>query len=269
MPRYLKLLSVLSCIAFGFSSSLSLAESELFETRLSEPAALQEAVKPNQETAKAVNKNVPKSILTQYEVSKNGQPFARVKEQFKLTGKQYHIESVTKGLGVYALMGERILTSKGDWDESGLKPQHFELHQGDNAKKTLLADFDWAKQSLQMTVKGKPKMATLLPGTQDLASFAYQFMFSDVLELKKSITLPVTTGKKLNQYQYKIEGEEHLEIDGKAYRTLHLVESDPDKTAAESKQFWLDMDHHFVPVRITMTEDGALLEQIVTGLQID
>jgi hypothetical protein len=146
---------------------------------------------------------------------------------------------------------------------------HFELHQGDNAKKSLLADFDWPKKSLQMTVKGQPKVAALTGGTQDLASFAYQFMFLKAADFKKSITMPVTTGKKLNQYQYKVEGEELLEIDGKPYKTLHLVETDPEKTAAEAKQFWLATEHHYLPVRIMMTEDGATLEQIITELQVE
>lgn len=261
MSRYLKLSQAILFLAFTFSMSVGWSASVSVETTLSESAA---AEKPA-----AHHKNLPKSIVTQYDVTKNGQPFARVKEQFKVTGNHYQVESVTKGLGVYALLGERKLSSKGEVHANGLQPAHFELHQGDNAKKSLLADFDWAQKSLQMTVKGQPKMATLTSGAQDLASFAYQFMFLKAADFKNPIIMPVTTGKKLSDYQYKVEGEVLLEIDGKPYKTLHLVETDPEKTAAESKQFWLAVDHHYVPVRIMVTEDGATLEQIITELKIE
>jgi hypothetical protein len=268
--RYLKSLQVITVqfflVLFLFNSGSSWAESALFETNLSEtPAAASVEANP----VSQANKNIPKSIVSQYEVSKNGQPFARVKEQFKLNGKQYQINSVTKGLGVYALLGERKLSSEGEAQATGLQPSHFELHQGDNAKKSLLTDFDWAKKTLLMTVKGSQKTAVLVPGAQDLASFPYQFMFMKPTDFKQSVSMPVTNGKKLAQYQYKVEGEVTLEIAGKAYKTLHLTEVDPEKTAAEAKQFWLAIEHHYIPVRIQMTEDGAKLEQVLTDLQLE
>jgi hypothetical protein len=259
--NYLKSLQVIS-VLFFLTSGPSWGESALFETTLS-------AAPPVEANAASSVINVPKSIVTQYEVSKNGQPFARVKEQFKVSGGQYQINSVTKGLGVYALLGERKLSSVGDVHISGLQPSHFELHQGDNARKSLLADFDWAKKSLQMTVKGSLKTAALTPGAQDLASFPYQFMFMKPADFKQSISMPVTNGKKMEQYQYKVEGESSLDIAGKTYKTLHLTEIDPEKTAAEAKQFWLATEHHYIPVRIQMTEDGAKLEQVLTDLQVE
>ena len=89
---------------------------------------------------------LPKRIQANYEVTKNGQRFATVKEQFVVTGTTYKIESITKGLGVYALFGERKLTSIGEVTAEGLKPTHFELQQGDNPKKALIADFYWLKK---------------------------------------------------------------------------------------------------------------------------
>jgi len=119
---------------------------------------------------------LPKNITLKYEVIKNDSPFANVKEHYTVNGNAYKVESITKGVGVYALFGERTLSSAGSVTENGLVPQHFELHQGDNAKRTLIADFDWQNKQLNMQVKGKPKVAALLPNTQDLASYAYQFM---------------------------------------------------------------------------------------------
>jgi len=211
---------------------------------------------------------LPKRIMAHYEVTKNGQPFAKVREQFIVTENTYKVESVTKGIGIYALFGERQLTSVGEVTALGLKPNRFELHQGDNAKKSLLADFDWPRQNLRMTVKGKLKEAPLVQGTQDLASYAYQFMFSPV-PLKDAVTVSLTTGKKLNQYHYKVNSElEVIESAGVQYKVLHMVQ--PEQDRPETKELWLAAEHHYVPVRIMMVdENGQKLEQTLTELHVE
>lgn len=220
------------------------------------------------EQAALSNAALPKRIQAVYEVTKNGQPFAKVHEQFAVTDGKYKIESVTKGIGVYALFGERALTSAGEVTPQGLKPARFELRQGDNPKKALLADFDWAKQTLQMTVKGKLKEANLATGTQDLASYAYQFMYLPA-PLKNAITVNLTTGKKLNQYQYNINPEsETITGAGVQYKTLHLIP--PAQDTQETKELWLAADYHYVPVRILMVDDnGQKLEQTLTELHME
>lgn len=220
------------------------------------------------EPAAVSNAALPKRIQAVYEVTKNGQPFAKVHEQFAVSGSTYKVDSITKGIGVYALFGERVLTSNGELTAQGLKPSRFELRQGDNPKKALLADFDWARQNLRMTVKGKLKEAPLAVGTQDLASFAYQFMYLSA-QLKGDITVTLTTGKKLNQYQYHINPEaETIAGGGVQYKTLHLAPPEQDKQ--ETKELWLAADYHYVPVKILMVDDnGQKLEQTLTELHIE
>jgi len=214
------------------------------------------------------NAALPKRIQAVYEVTKNGQPFAKVHASFVVSGNAYQLESVTKGIGVYALFGERKLTSSGEVTAQGLKPSRFELRQGDNPKKALLAEFDWLKQNLRMTVKGKLKEAPLTAGTQDLASFAYQFMYLPA-PLKGDITVTLTTGKKLNQYQYHINPETEIiaSVDVQ-YKTLHLAP--PAQDTQETKELWLAADYHYVPVKILMVDDnGQKLEQTLTELHIE
>lgn len=219
---------------------------------------------------------LPRRIQANYEVTKNGQPFANVRELFVITGSAYKVESITKGIGVYALFGERQLTSQGEVTELGLKPQHFELHQGDSAKKTLIADFDWANNTLRMLVKGVVKDAALSVGAQDLASYAYQFMFLPK-PLKNTLSVTITTGKKLNQYEYKIiDSEDILEVAGAQYKTLHLIQidkngpSDKNLLKTETKDLWLSVDQQYVPVKIIMIDDnGQKLEQTLTELHVE
>ncbi len=220
--------------------------------------------------ALAAQQALPKVIQASYEVTKNGQPFANVHERYVVSGSSYKVESVTKGVGVYALFGERKLTSTGEVTSQGLKPTQFELQQGNNPKRALFADFDWAKSNLKMTVKGTAKDEALAAGTQDLASYAYQFMFLPS-PLADAITVTLTTGKKLNQYPYKINAEQvNIEAAGKQYKTLHLVPSDQVKEQTETKELWLAAEHFYLPVRILMVEDnGAKIEQTLTELHVE
>jgi hypothetical protein len=209
----------------------------------------------------------PKSIQLEYDVARNGKLFGRVKESFTQNGKQYHITSITKGLGVYALLGERKLTSTGAVTKTGLKPSRFELHQGISAKKTLIADFNWAKNTLNMQVKDEMKTEKLELGTQDLASYVYQFMFNPPIKDEVKVTL--TTGKKLNHYQYKVIARDYkLDIAKTSYKTLQIsneAAADDDK-----KQLWLAEDLYYLPVRYKLTdEDGDNFEQTLINIHVE
>lgn len=215
---------------------------------------------------------LPKNVQLEYDVSRNGEQFATVNETFEQKGQQYHIKSVTKGLGVYALMGERVLTSTGTITKAGLKPSRFELHQGKRAKKTLIADFNWAKSSLNMQVKGETRTEKLAPGMQDLASYIYQFMYS--LPQKQDskyndLKVTLTTGKKLNLYQYKVIARgEPIEAAGKTFKTLHI--SNQATASEDKKQLWLAEDQFYLPVRYSLTdEDGDSFEQILTKIHVE
>jgi Protein of unknown function (DUF3108) len=214
----------------------------------------------------------PKNIQLEYDVARNGKLFAKVKETFTQNGKQYRVKSVAKGIGVYALMGERTLTSAGAVTKDGLKPSRFELHQGTSAKKTLIADFNWPKSTLNMQVKGEKRTEVLEKGTQDLASYLYQFMFS--LSKKNEskfdeVKVTLTTGKKLHQYQYKVMARGlKLDIGKTSYKTLHI--SNEAGTGDDKKQLWLAQDQYYLPVRYKLTdEDGDSFEQTLTKIHVE
>lgn len=215
---------------------------------------------------------LPKNIQLEYDVSRNGEQFAKVTESFTQTGKQYYIQSVTKGLGVYALMGERVLTSTGIVTKTGLKPVHFELQQGKRAKKALIADFNWDKNLLAMQVKGETRTEKLQPGTQDLASYVYQFMYSlpqKNVSKPDEVTVILTTGKKLNQYQYKVLARgAKIEASNQSFKTLHIANQ--AKAGEEKKQLWLAENQFYLPVRYSLTdENGDNFEQTLTSIHVE
>jgi hypothetical protein len=208
----------------------------------------------------------PQNFTVAYHVTRNGQPFADVTETYRQEGGRYKLESITKGIGVYSLFGKRRLVSEGDVTPEGLRPTHFEQDQGDDPKRKITADFDWAAGILTMVAKGKTKAVALPPGTQDLASYAYQFMFAP--PQGDDVQLPVTTGRKLKTYHYRIEARDApVETTAGTYKTLHFVNA---TEGGDEKQLWLGVDAHYIPVRIVMPDDqGGTLEQVLTSLHFE
>ncbi len=219
----------------------------------------------------------PKQINLVYDVTRNGQPFATVTESYKQSEHQYHIVSVTKGLGVYALLGERKLTSDGVVTAEGLKPNHFELRQGDNAKKWLATDFDWVNNKLNMTIKDAVETAPLLTGTQDLVSYLYQFMFESLAKNNQAdIVINVATGKKLKPYTFKVAThDETLTLAAGSFKSTQLSsvqENNQENSDAsrDDRQIWLANEQYNLPIRLIMHDGkGGVIEQNLKSLQFE
>lgn len=207
---------------------------------------------------------VPKSIKLTYEVKRNGKLFGHVTETFSQNGKQYKLQSITKGIGVYALLGERKLVSQGDVTKDGLRPKHFESLQSTSAKKTLINDFDWKARVLNMQVKGEKQQEVLASGTQDLLSVMYQFMYKP--HVAGPMKLAVTTGKRLKTYQYQVSKQAApLVTEAGQFKVLELVEMDD----ADAKKIYLATEKYALPVKIVVLDDGATIEQLITQITIE
>lgn len=207
----------------------------------------------------------PRSITATYQLNKGGQQIGVMSETFRQTDDRYQLESVTTATGVYALFakGKIRLLSSGDVTPAGLRPSHFEHHRGADAKKNILADFNWDKHTLTLAYDGKSENAELKPGTQDRISLLYQFAFQP--PRGEEIALHMTTGRHLNLYRYKVVGNETLTTPAGRFETVHLVklrEGDEDGT-----EIWLAKERHYFPVRIVIEEHkGARMEQEITRL---
>lgn len=208
----------------------------------------------------------PQKVEMEYQVTRNGQPFATLNERFVIENGRYTLESVTKGKGVYALFGKRVLTSEGEVTAEGLKPSHFEALQN-NVKKQI-ADFDWQANVLTLNNKGNIETVALEKGAQDLASFSYQFMFSPVKA--DEVNLPLTTGRNLRRYHYKVlERNVVLETPVANYKTVHLINASTDPKD-DKKEFWLGAENHHLPVKIVLHDDtGATIEQVLSSVTIE
>jgi hypothetical protein len=206
----------------------------------------------------------PKSVQLSYELKRNGHLFANVTESFKQDGKRYSIESVTNGIGIYALLGQRTLTSQGLVTKRGLQPIHFESLQSKKTSKALISDFDWEHHVLNMMIKGTPKQESLPLGTQDLLSVMYQFMFMPPKANK--LDLNIAIGKKLSKQQYTVTAAKSLNTKAGNFKAISLIDYQDGES---SKIIYFAQDRQYVPVKIEFVDDGAKYEQIITKIAID
>jgi hypothetical protein len=210
----------------------------------------------------------PRQISASYNVSLNGLPVAVINERFETEGNTYRIISESNTVGVAALFRRQsaTLTSSGLVLRTGLRPQRFEGQNKGKDMRHAVAVFDWTTQRLTLNYDDRTETAALAPGTQDRISLMYQFMFLEFGKLKQ-IEVPMTNGRKLDQYRYSVTPDAEIDTPLGRIRTLHLVKQrEPDQ---DSTEIWLSPQHHYFPVKVLIVEaDGARYEQVLTRLDL-
>jgi hypothetical protein len=217
----------------------------------------------------AFSKELPTNLELKYELTQNGELLGTIIEKFATdeTGR-YHIESSTKGIGLYALFGDRVLISEGIITPKGLKPKHFEVHQGNNTNKDAIVDFDWDNQILITRYKGGETKEIIEGKTQDLISYLYQFNYENFEE--PTIEFIVATGKKYKKYQFRITDKKALLSLGDINFETTSIQSLAERDGKPEIQVWLNNKLYKLPVRIRYQEkNGSTLEQNLIQANID
>ena len=85
----------------------------------------------------------------------------------------------------------------------------------------------------------------------------------------QKINVTLTTGKKLDQYQYKVVARDlKLKAANTQFKTLHIA-NEP-AVGEENRQLWLAQDQYYLPVQYRLTdEDGANFEQTLTKIHVE
>ena len=165
---------------------------------------------------------------------------------------RYSLASNTEATGITALfVGGKILqTSEGTVTATGLQPEQFWISKG--SKEAPPVRMDWANGQLLL-----PRANVALPAlTQDLLSFSFHLAMT-VRDDDGTWRIPVTDGRKLRDYEFRIVGRETLkrgEIDSD---TLHLQGGRPGEGNLD---VWLAPAHFWLPARIrTLDNKGKTL----------
>lgn len=179
---------------------------------------------------------------------------------------RYILTSTTeaKGLAALVVSGKLLQQSEGAITSQGLRPELYSYQYGKGESKKQQSHFDWKQRKVSLETAKSVKTVELPAGTQDLLSFMYQFIFVPPLE---QMTLHISNGKKLGEYNYGFEGEETLDTEFGAVRAWHIARTAEDN---EKTELWLAVDYHYLPVKMRKTEeDGSVIEQLATRISTD
>jgi hypothetical protein len=178
-------------------------------------------------------------------------------------GESYTLTSVAGATGLAGMFyrGRFVQTSRGRLTPRGLVPEEFWDQRGD---KRSSARFDSANDTLMLTpVKGAPRHFAYQGDVQDTLSLFFQFALT-APPPAGPLSYTVFNGKKLRDYRYEVRGEETLETELGALRTLHLA-----RTADGDGHFeiWLAIDRHYLPVRVLRSDDkGNEMELVLLSI---
>jgi hypothetical protein len=209
----------------------------------------------------------PTEITAEYQVTNSGVKIGRVNETFTRKGDDYFIQSVTRSEGPLKLIFDEQVTleSSGKVVGTGLRPLRFEQRRARDSGRDVDATFDWERGVLRSTFRGERSEVPLPRDTQDRLSLMYQFMRARAAE--GSMKVPMSNGRKVELYTYRLVNEERINTPAGDFDTLHFerVTSKPGESRAD---VWLAKDHHNFPVRVVFDDPrGFRLDQTLVALQ--
>lgn len=205
-------------------------------------------------------------VFTVYR-GEQGMVVGKTTHKWRTANNQYLLTSSSEATGLFSLFfsGRYLLTSRGELNEQGLKPISFWIQRGQSSERTEFAEFDWEGKSLQYGKQGDIRNAVLDAGTQDQLSVFYHLALT--APRSGRFKLALTTGRKFNQYEYQLVGEEMLDTPLGQLKTQHLARVVQD-TGSKS-DIWLAIDHHYLPVRLKFAaQGGEILDHMIVEMRV-
>jgi hypothetical protein len=209
----------------------------------------------------------PSRIEVSYDVLKASFRGITITETYTRTQDHYHIERVSKAVGLLALIKPETIreTSEGTVTAKGLRPLTYIQNRILDTERNTRADFDWNAERITLTDHTGSRTFPLSAGTQDLLSAMYQFMF---LTLKSVATLDfyMTNGRKVDIYNYRITHGQSVTVPLGTFKALYVASvPEPEVNRTE---IWLAEEHANFPYKMVITDkDGGKLSQVITKFE--
>ncbi|MBT9613333.1 MAG: DUF3108 domain-containing protein [Burkholderiales bacterium] len=202
-----------------------------------------------------------------YSVTQGKEVIGEIQETLTIDAQRYKLESKTIPLGIAAIFVKDtiLMRSEGGYSASGFKPDRFEYHRSTKPNKDAIARFDWPAMNAEFSYEGKTESQALPELLQDRLSALYQFRF--LPKPPKTMNLPVSNGKKIENQLFKYGGEETLTLPiGKIKALRYVRERTPDD---DGIAVWIN-DQWAAPVKIVVTsKKGNQTEQVLKRAKLD
>ncbi|MEO6423607.1 MAG: DUF3108 domain-containing protein [Candidatus Nitrotoga sp.] len=210
-----------------------------------------------------------KHIDARYDVLKGNIKVATITETYTRMQGVYHIESITKAIGLLAMFKAEVirLTSEGTLTAKGLRPLTYIQERKLDIERNTRADFDWNTKRITLTDRAGERTLPLPEGTQDRLSAMYQFMFTP-LQNAIDLNFNMTNGSKVDVYSYDITPDQSMTTSLGTFKALYVA--NPPQEGENRTEIWLATEHGNFPYKMTITEpNGDKLTQVLTQIKFE
>jgi hypothetical protein len=207
----------------------------------------------------------PRKVSIHYDISYNGTVIAEGSETLEHDGRNYRIDSETKGKGFFAVLHRGAIkrSSRGVVSPSGLRPVEFLDQRGDRSPES--ARFDWTSRRVALERNnGKRQALPVDDDMQDRLSFVWNFSFAGPGAREVSAT--IVDGRGTTRYRYTVAEKQILKTPAGTFETLHLVKV-KDPGDARGAELWLASSRDLLPLRLLVVDrDGTRMDTVVTRI---
>ena len=214
-------------------------------------------------SASAFAADSPSRLQVSYNVIKDGIKGATITETYTRKQHSYHIESISKAVGIVALIKPETIrvVSEGLITAKGLRPITFSNQRKLDSERNVSADFDWEGNTIALNDRTGKRTLPLPAGTQDRLSAMYQFLF---LPLKNTaLDFYMTNGSKVDIYNYLITPEQSVTVPLGTFKAIYVAS--PPKAGESRTEIWLATEHANFPYKMVITDpDGDQFTQELT-----
>ncbi|CAG9931594.1 DUF3108 domain-containing protein [Candidatus Nitrotoga arctica] len=209
------------------------------------------------------------TVDAHYDVLKGNIKVATISETYTRTQGGYHIESVTKAIGLLAMFKAEVIrvTSEGTLTSKGLRPLTYIQERKLDTERNTRADFDWKTKHITLTDRAGKRTLPLPAGTQDRLSAMYQFMFAP-LQNATELNFNMTNGSKVDEYSYRITPDQNMTIPLGTFKALYVAS--PPQDGENQTEIWLATEHGNFPYKMIITESGGdKFMQVLTQINFE
>lgn len=210
---------------------------------------------------------LPSRLQVNYDVITDGIRAATITETYTRNQDNYHIESVSKAVGLVALIKPETIRviSEGSVTTKGLHPLTFSIRRELDTERNTSADFDWTASRITLNDQEGKRIVPLPAGTQDRLSAMYQFMFAP-LKNANALDFHMTNGSKVDIYNYLVTPGQSVTVPLGTFKALYVAS--PPKAGESRTEIWLATEHANFPYKMVITDpDGGKLTQVLTRFE--